>query len=196
MQSGGKPFACDQCEYSNTRRHHLKTHKLNSGKKPFVCDQCEYSSTQAQALKRHKLKHSWDRPHACNATNAITLPQRLRLLKYTRWSTMMKTLLHAISASILPDRLWNSKHISYKHTVARGPFLPLKLWISKDTSYRTVTKSLIHVTNVTFPSDSNHTCESTVKKNLTHVSNVTTNVSDLKIWKKHKTRKQVIKTLK
>ena len=35
---------------------------------------------------------------------------------------MMKTLLHAISASILPDRLRNSKHISYKHTVSERPF--------------------------------------------------------------------------
>ena len=54
-----------------------------------------------------------------------------------------------------------------------------------------MTKSLILVTNVTFPSDSNHTCESTVKKNLTHVSNVTTSVSGL-----NKTRKHVVKTLK
>ena len=153
-------------------------------------------------ILRHKLRLSKDTSSSIveidlmHATNAITLSQRLRLLKHIRWSTMMKTLLHAISASILPDRLRNSKHISYKHTVARGPFLPLKLWISKDTSYRTVTKSLILVTNVTFPSDSNHTCKSTVKKNLTHVSNVTTSVSGLKIWKKHKTRKHVIKTLK
>ena len=132
MHSGSKPFACDQCEYSNTRRHHLKTHKLtHRGKKPFVCDQCEYSSTQAQALKRHKLKHSGDRPHACNQCNySSTTAQALK----TQLITMMKTLLHAISASILPDRLRNSKHISYKHTVARGPFhatyaniLPLKL---------------------------------------------------------------------
>ena len=70
MHSGGKPFACDQFEYSTKRRHHLKTRKLtHSGKKPFACDQCEYSSTQAQALKRHILTHSGDRLYACNQCN-------------------------------------------------------------------------------------------------------------------------------
>ena len=97
MHSGSKPFACDQSEYSNTRRHPLKTHKLtHSGKKSFACDQCEYSSTQAQALKkRHKLTHSEDRPHA--ATNAITPPQRLRHSKH-KMIHKDKTLSHAISA--------------------------------------------------------------------------------------------------
>ena len=47
MHSGGKPFACDQCEYSTTRRHHLKTHKLtHSGKKPF----------HSVNILRHKLR--------------------------------------------------------------------------------------------------------------------------------------------
>ena len=189
MHSGDKPFACDQCEYSNTRRHHLKTHKLtHSGKKPFVCDQCEYSSTQALALKRHKLKHSGDRPHACNQCNhSSTTAQALKTHKMIHNDENPFACDQCEYSSRQASKL---KNISYKHTVARGPFhatyaniLPLKLWISKDTSYHTVTKSLILVTNVTFPSDSNHTCESTVKKNLTHVSNVTTSVSGLNIWK-------------
>ena len=81
MHSGDKPFACDQCEYSNTRRHHLKTHKLtHSGKKPFVV-------TSVNIL-RQKLRLSKDTSSSIveidlmHATNAITLPQRLRLLKH------------------------------------------------------------------------------------------------------------------
>ena len=56
----------------------------HSGKKPFVCDQHAYSSTQAQALKRHKLTHSGVEVGLMHATIAITLPQRLSLLKHTR----------------------------------------------------------------------------------------------------------------
>ena len=134
MHSCGKPSACDQCEYSTTRCHHLKTHKLtHSGKSLLLV-------TSVNIL-RHKLRLSKDSSSRIveiglmHTTNAITLPQWLRLLKHTRWSTMVRTILHAISASILPDRLRISKHISYKRTVARGLFMRpsvlSRLWFSR-----------------------------------------------------------------
>ena len=80
------------------------------------------------------------------------LRHKLWLSKDTSSSIVEIDLMHATNAITLPQRLSLLKH--------------------------TVTKSLVLVTNVTFPSDrlgnSNHTCESTAKKNLTHVTNVTT----------------------
>ena len=92
-------------------------------------------------ILRHKLRLSKDSSSRIveiglmHTTNAITLPQWLTLLKHTRRSTMVRTILHAISASILPDRLRISKHISYKRTVARGLFMRPSvlscLWFSR-----------------------------------------------------------------
>ena len=61
MHSGGKPYECDQCEYSSKTAQNLKTHKLtHSGEKPCACDQCKYSSTlalaQALRLRRDPVK--------------------------------------------------------------------------------------------------------------------------------------------
>ena len=62
MHSGGKPYECDQCEYSSKTAQNLKTNKLTySGEKLYACDQCKYSSTLALALKRHKLTLSGER---------------------------------------------------------------------------------------------------------------------------------------
>ena len=47
MHSGGKPYECDQCEYSSKTAQNLKTHELtHSGEKPYACDQCKYSSSK------------------------------------------------------------------------------------------------------------------------------------------------------
>jgi len=65
----GRPFPCNQCEYSATQRGALKTHILSVHEKvkPFSCLKCEYSATQKGAIKIHVASvHEKIKPFACN----------------------------------------------------------------------------------------------------------------------------------
>ena len=59
VHRGGKPFACDQCDYKTAQKRDLKNHIFNhTGEKPFACNQCDYKTTRKDSLKIHTMKHS------------------------------------------------------------------------------------------------------------------------------------------
>ena len=65
-----KPFKCDQCNYTNTKRHHLDAHKrIHTGEKPFKCDYCSYASATNGSLTVHKRKHTGETPFKCDHCN-------------------------------------------------------------------------------------------------------------------------------
>ncbi|KAL6609344.1 hypothetical protein U3516DRAFT_495713, partial [Neocallimastix sp. 'constans'] len=49
-----RPYACDKCSSSFSRKHDLKRHeKLHTGVRPYVCKICNKSYTRSDALARH-----------------------------------------------------------------------------------------------------------------------------------------------
>ena len=50
-----KPFKCDICDYSCSRKNHSNKHfaTVHEGKEPIKCDICEYSCFQNSDMKRH-----------------------------------------------------------------------------------------------------------------------------------------------
>jgi uncharacterized Zn-finger protein len=51
---GERPYACDKCSSSFSRKHDLKRHeKLHTGVRPYVCKICNKSYTRSDALARH-----------------------------------------------------------------------------------------------------------------------------------------------
>jgi len=51
---GERPYACDKCSSSFSRKHDLRRHeKLHTGVRPYVCKICNRSYTRPDALARH-----------------------------------------------------------------------------------------------------------------------------------------------
>ncbi|XP_035658139.1 histone-lysine N-methyltransferase PRDM9-like [Branchiostoma floridae] len=78
IHTGGKPFKCDQCDYSATRKsrldHHVSTKHRNEdetnpcAKKPYMmCGECRYKTTLMSDLYQHMKTHKGDlkRPYMC-----------------------------------------------------------------------------------------------------------------------------------
>ena len=53
-----KPFKCDICDYSFSRKSTLKTHvaSVHKGKKPFKCNICDATFSENCHMKRHVSK--------------------------------------------------------------------------------------------------------------------------------------------
>ena len=52
---GKKPFECDTCDYSCSRKSHMNRHiaSVHEGKKPFKCDICDTNFSEKSNLKTH-----------------------------------------------------------------------------------------------------------------------------------------------
>ena len=55
VHEGEKPFKCEKCEATFTKRHTLDLHvkSFHDGIKPFMCNICSYCFPQKSDLKKH-----------------------------------------------------------------------------------------------------------------------------------------------
>lgn len=57
--SGVKPFSCNLCPKSFTKKHHLKTHlNYHTGNKPYACEKCGLTFSQSSNMRTHMKKCS------------------------------------------------------------------------------------------------------------------------------------------
>jgi len=65
MEATAPVFVCEECDYSTTRKEHLKYHKKNVHpvvKLALKCDRCDYCTYTAEYLRKHvKRKHTDER---------------------------------------------------------------------------------------------------------------------------------------
>ncbi|WAR17456.1 ZN182-like protein [Mya arenaria] len=65
IHTGEKPFKCEYCDYSSSRKDHLRRHYLNTSKcmklmrevppeKPFECEICGYKSSRKDYIRIHQ----------------------------------------------------------------------------------------------------------------------------------------------
>ena len=62
-----KPFACDQCPKSFTKKSNLTIHiRVHTGDKPYHCEFCQKKFSNSSDLRRHKRIHTGEKPYACD----------------------------------------------------------------------------------------------------------------------------------
>ncbi|KAM6131428.1 zinc finger protein 408 [Pterocles gutturalis] len=75
----GEAHLCTVCSKALRDPHTLRAHKcLQTGERPFRCEQCGKSYTLATKLRRHQKSHLADKPYKCELCGmGYTLPQSL-----------------------------------------------------------------------------------------------------------------------
>jgi uncharacterized Zn-finger protein len=69
-RSDGRPYTCEVCSMSFSRRGNLERHALlHDGVRPHVCPVCNKAHATAYNLKEHLMIHSGERPHICDKCN-------------------------------------------------------------------------------------------------------------------------------
>ncbi|KAI8512468.1 hypothetical protein Bbelb_091070 [Branchiostoma belcheri] len=68
MNTGDKPYLCEQCGFSSTSITQFTIHKRrHTGEKPYLCDVCGLTFVDRSALTAHRRrKHTLEKPHKCN----------------------------------------------------------------------------------------------------------------------------------
>ena len=69
VHEGNKPFQCNVCNASFTRKQGLKIHinSIHEKKEPYKCSICDTSFTRRQGLKEHiDSIHEKIKPYKCN----------------------------------------------------------------------------------------------------------------------------------
>ena len=69
-----KPFKCKMCDYSASQKQSLVAHALrfHYKRKPYKCDLCDYSAFRKQHVVVHMGKHMKEKPYKCDECNFQT----------------------------------------------------------------------------------------------------------------------------
>ncbi|XP_078502525.1 uncharacterized protein LOC144757787 [Lissotriton helveticus] len=84
---GERPFHCDFCEKSFTKKGHLLQHQsVHTGEKPYHCTVCSKPFSQKAHLVLHQRTHTGERPHHCTVCSK-PFSQKATLVRHQRTHT-------------------------------------------------------------------------------------------------------------
>ncbi|XP_078689846.1 uncharacterized protein LOC144921090 [Branchiostoma floridae x Branchiostoma belcheri] len=74
QHSGGKPYKCDQCDYSAAQKSQVDDHVLrkHTGEKPHMCGECGFRTAHKAYLTMHMRQHTGDKPYKCDQCDYCT----------------------------------------------------------------------------------------------------------------------------